>query len=91
MSVLSPYCVLVRSGPHHDFFKHVQNSPTSVKTTKIASPPYQFLLCSFYVIQVRTASDWFYTEVVGTWSSVTGVLVTKSDLGVKWVKVNPAS
>ena len=74
-SLLSPYCVLVRSRPHYDFFEHVQNSPTSTKTIKIASRPYQFLLHSLYIIQVRTASNRFYIDVVGTWSSVIGVLV----------------
>ena len=73
MSLLSPYCVLVRSRPRYDFFEHVQNLPTLTKTIKIASCPYRFLLCSFYIIQVRTASNRFYMDVVGTWSSVTGV------------------
>ena len=59
------------------FFEHVQNSPTSTKTIKIAPRPYRFLLRSFYVVQVRTASKRFYIDVVGTWSSVTGVLGTK--------------
>ena len=36
-SLLSPYCVLVRSCPHYDFFEHVQNSPTSTKTISITS------------------------------------------------------
>ena len=70
---LFPYRVFVRSRPHYDFFEHVQNLPTSAKTIKIASHPYRFLLCSFYVVQVCTASDRFYVDVVGTWSSVTGV------------------
>ena len=74
-TLLSPHCVLVRSRPHYDFFEHVQNSPTSTKTIKIASRPYRFLLRSFYVVQVRTASKRFYIDVVGTWSSVTGVLM----------------
>ena len=73
MSLLSPYYVLVRSPPHYDFFEHVQNSPTSAKTIKISSCPYRFLLRSFYFVQVRTASDRFYIDVVGTWPSVTGV------------------
>ena len=68
-----PYCVLVRSRPHYDFFEHVQNLPTSTKTMKIAPRPYRFLLRPFYVVQVRTASKRFYMDVVGTWSSVTGV------------------
>ena len=74
-TLLSPYCVLVRSRPHYDFdfFEHVQNSPTSTKTIKIASRPYRFLLRSFYVVQVLTASKRFYIDVVGTWSSVTRV------------------
>ena len=72
-TLLSPYCVLVRSRPHYNFFEHVQNSPTSTKTIKIASRPYRFLLCSFYVAQVLTVSKPFYIDVVGTWSSVTGV------------------
>ena len=55
------------------FFEHVQNSPTSTKTIKIASRPYRFLLRSYYFVQVRTASKRFYIDVVGTWSSVTGV------------------
>ena len=59
------------------FFEHVQNSSTSTKTVKIASRPYRFLLRSFYVVQVRTASNRFYIDVVGTWFSVTGVLPTK--------------
>ena len=71
--LLSPYCVLVRSRPHYDFFEHVQNLPTSTKTIKIAPRPYRFLLRSFYVVQVLTASKRFYIDVVGTWSSVTGV------------------
>ena len=75
-TLLSPYCVLVRSRPHYDFFEHVQNSPTPTKTMKIASRPYRFLLRSYYVVQVRTASKRFYIDVVGTWSSVTGVLAT---------------
>ena len=45
-----------------------------IKTIKIASRPYRFLLRSFYVVQVQTASKRFYINVVGTWSSVTGVL-----------------
>ena len=73
-TLLSPYCVLVRSRPHYDFFEHVQNLPTSAKTLKIAPRPYRFLLRSFYVVQVRTASKRFYIDVVGTWSSVTWVL-----------------
>ena len=73
-TLLSPYCVLVRSRPHYDFFEHVQNLPTSTKTMKIAPRPYRFLLRPFYVVQVRTASKRFYIDVVGTWSSVTGVL-----------------
>ena len=73
MSLLGTYCILVRSRPHYDFFEHVQNSPTSTKTIKVASRPYQFLLRSFYVVQVRTASNRFYIDIVGTWSSVTGV------------------
>ena len=77
-TLLSPYCVLVRSRSHYDYFEHVQNSPTSTKTIKIASRPYRFLLRSFYVVQVRTASKRFYIDVVRTWSSVTGVLVTKA-------------
>ena len=72
-TLLSPYCVLVRSRPHYDFFEHVQNSPSSTKTIKIAPRPYRFLLRSCYVVQVRTASKRFYIDVVGTWSSVTGV------------------
>ena len=72
-TLLSSYCVLVRSRPHYDFFEHVQNSPTSTKTIKIASRPDRFLLRSFHVVQVRTASKRFYIDVVGTWSSVTGV------------------
>ena len=72
-SLLSTFCILVRSRPHCDFFEHVQNSPTSTKTIKVASHPYRFLLRSFYVVQVRTASNRFYIDVVGTWSSVTGV------------------
>ena len=72
-TLLSPYCVLISSRPHYDFFEHVQNSPTSTKTIKIASRPYRFLLRSFYVLQVCTASKPFYIDVVGTWSSVTGV------------------
>ena len=72
-SLLSPYCVLVRSRPHYDFFEHVQNSLTSTKTIKIASRPYRLLLRSFYVVRVRIASNRFYIDVVGTWSSVTGV------------------
>ena len=72
-TLLSTYCVLVRSCPHCDFFEHVQNSPTSTKTIKIASRPYRRLLRSFYVVQVLTASKPFYIDVVGTWSSVTGV------------------
>ena len=75
-ALLSPYCVLVRSRPHYDFFEHVQNSPTSAKTIKIVTRPYRFLLRSFYVVQVRTAPDRFYNDVVGTWSSVAGVLIT---------------
>ena len=55
------------------FFEHVQNSPTSIKTIKITSRPYRFLLRSFYVVQVRTASNRFYIDIEGTWSSVTGV------------------
>ena len=51
-TLLSPYCVLVRSRPHYDFFEHVQNLPTSTKTIKIAPRPYRFLLRSFY--RVRT-------------------------------------
>ena len=72
-TLLSPYCVLIHSRPHYDFFEHVQNSPTSTKTIKIASLPYRFLPRSFYVVQVGTASKPFYIDVVGTWSSVTGV------------------
>ena len=72
-TLLSPYCVLIRSRPDYDFFEHVQNSPTSTKTTKIALRPYRFLLRSFLVVQVRTASKPFYIDVVGSWSSVTGV------------------
>ena len=41
---------------------------------KIALRPLRFPLRSLYVVQVCTASDWFYIDVVGTWSSVTGVL-----------------
>ena len=63
-SLLSPYCVRCRSRPHYDFFEHVQNSPTSTKTIKIASCPYRFLLRSFYVVQVLTASNRFYIDVV---------------------------
>ena len=74
VSLLSPYCVLVCSRPHYDFFEHVQNSPTSTKTIKITPRPYRFLLRSFYVVQVRTASKRFYIDVVETGSSVTGVL-----------------
>ena len=69
--VLRLYCVSAR--PHYDFFEHVQNSPTPTKTIKVASRPYRFLLRSFYVVQVRSASNRFYMDVVGTWSSVTGV------------------
>ena len=73
-SLLSPYCILVRSRPHNNFFEHVQNSSTSAKTIKIASHPYPFLLRSFYVVQVCTAANRFYIEVVGTWFGVTGIL-----------------
>ena len=62
------------------FFEHVQNSPTSTKTIKIASRPYRFLLRSFYVVQVRSSSKPFYIDVVGTWSSVTGVLANNETL-----------
>ena len=72
-SLLRPYCFLHRSRPHYDFLEHVQNSPMSTKTIKVASRPYRFLLRSFYLVQVRTASNRFYIDVVGTWSSVTGV------------------
>ena len=71
-----PYCVLSASWFAHvslRFFEHVQNSPTSAKKIKIASRPYRFLLRSVYLVQVRTASDRFYIDVVETWSSVTGV------------------
>ena len=64
-TLLSPYCVLVRSRPHYDFFGHVQNTPTSTKTIKIASHPYRFLLRSFYVVQVGTALKRFYKDVLG--------------------------
>ena len=74
-SLLSPYCVLVRSRPHYDFFEYDQNSPTSTETIKIASHPYRFLLRSFYVVKICTASNQFYIDVVGTWSRVTGVKV----------------
>ena len=81
-TLLSPYCVLfVRLRPHYDFFEHVQNSPASTKTIKIASRPYRFLLRSFYVVQVLTASKPFYIDVVGTWSSLTGVLAVISQTG----------
>ena len=69
-SLLSTYCILVRSRPLYDFFEHVQNSPTSTKTIKVASRSYRFLLHFSYVVQVCTASNRFYTDVVGTWSSV---------------------
>ena len=65
-TLLSPYCVLVRSRPHYDFSEHVQNLPTSNKTIKFASHPYRFLLHSFYVVQVRIVSKRFYIDVVGT-------------------------
>ena len=73
-SLLSPYCVLVRSRAHYDFFLNVQNWATSTKNIKIASRHYRFLLRSFYIVQVHTASHRFYIDVVGTWSSVTGFL-----------------
>ena len=90
-SLLSPYCILVQSRPRYNFFKHVQNSPTSTKTIKIASCPYWFLLRSFYIVQVRTVSNRFYIDVVGTWSSVTGVLarlnyVARSEANIPGVK-----
>ena len=93
-TLLSPYCVLVRSRPHDDFFEHVQNSPTSTKTIKIAPRPYRFLLRSFYVVQVRTASKRFYIDVVGTWSSVTGVYdffehVQNLPTSTKTIKIAP--
>ena len=44
MSLLSPYYVLIGSGPHYVSFGHVQNSPTSAKTIKIALCPLRFLL-----------------------------------------------
>ena len=70
--LMSPHCVLVQTHPRYDFFEHVHNSPTSAKTIKIASLSYQLRLCSFYVMQVRTASDQIYINVVETCSSVTG-------------------
>ena len=72
-TLLSPYCVLVRSRPHYDFLNMFKIRPNSTKTINIASRPYRFLLRSFYVAQVCTASKRFYIDVVGTWSSVTGV------------------
>ena len=73
-SLLHWYCIgaiVSTSLPSH----YVQNSPTSAKTIKIASHPYRFLLCSFYGLQDHTAPDQFYTDVVGTWSGVTGVII----------------
>ena len=52
----------------------------SAKTIKIVLRLYRFLLRSFYVVQVRTASDRFYIDVVGTWSSVSGVIINGVDV-----------
>ena len=61
------------------FFNMFKIHPRPRKTIKIASCPFRCLLRSFYVLQVRTASDRFYIGVVGTWSSVTGILPKRFD------------
>ena len=87
------YWVLIASFPSFTsslwFFERVRNSPTSAKSIKIASRPYWFLLHSFYVVQVRTASNRFYIDVVGTWSRVTGVEETLSNIGPRCRPGNP--
>ena len=39
MFLLSPYCILIGSGPHKVFFVFVKNSPLSAKTIKISIGP----------------------------------------------------
>ena len=60
--LLSLYCVLIRSRPRYDF-----SNMFKIQLRQPRSCSYLFLLRSFYVVQVRTASDQFYIDVVGTW------------------------
>ena len=60
--LLSLYCVLIRSRSRYDFSNMFKIQPRQPRLR-----PYLFLLRSFYVVQVRTASDQFYVDVMGTW------------------------
>ena len=60
--LLSLYCVLIRSRPRYDF-----SNMFKIQSRQPRSRPYLFLLRSFNDVQVRTASDQFYIDVVGTW------------------------
>ena len=71
-----PYWALTAS-----WFDHVLTTFfwTCLKFTHVSqdhkdqSHLYRYLLHSFYIIQICTASDQFFIDVVETWSSVTGV------------------
>ena len=73
MSLQSTYCIFVRSRPHYDFFLTCSKFCHVNQNSKVVSRPYRFLLRSFYVVQVSNALNRFYIDVVGTWSSVSGV------------------
>ena len=52
------------------FLKHVQSSTTPFTSMKTLLRSYWFLLRSYYVLQVLTASIQFFKDVVRTWLSV---------------------
>ena len=61
------------------FFDHVQSSNTSFTSMKTLLRSYRFLLRSYYVLQVLTASIQFFKDVVRTWLSVKRVLLRSSN------------
>ena len=54
----------------------------SCTSIKIISRPYRFLLRSYYVVQVLSASAEFLEDVVGSWPKVTGI--AQADLNLRW-------
>ena len=60
--LLRSNCVLIRPRPHYVFFEHVQSSTTSFTSMKTLLRSYRFLLRSYYVLQVLTASIQFFKD-----------------------------
>ena len=71
------------------FLDHVQSSNTSFTSMKTLLRSYRFLLRSYYVLQVLTASIQFFKDVGRTWHSVKSVLLRQSNFSTRLSTIEP--